>query len=633
MLAVIAYHFGLPGITGGFIGVDVFFVISGFLITSQIQSALQQGRFSFQTFYVSRLRRIFPALAFVCVTSLAWGWFYVLPYDYRSFSRHALAALFFVSNIAFTGEQSYFDIAAHSKPLLHSWSLSIEGQLYLFLPLYLYLIWRFCSKRIVLGLAAASLASLAWCLFETNQVNVFYLLTGRAWEFLAGGLLSCAPRLKFSKNWANVIGLFAITALVFSCLFLNASLLWPSLLTLIPVSAVIALLMVPNAPVLKRALMFWPIQRLGDLSYSLYLWHWPVLVHARQYALSVDQTLSPAQLIGLLLLTLILAALTWQYIEQPIRQRRAWWSNKRVVFGVGFVIFLCMAFTLTIVASQGLAQRFPNYVQRAFSAIAVATPRQECFRDAQSHKKAVEQFCTLDDDKNTNIPEILLWGDSHANQYVSALAQATRLNGSAGVIATQSDCRPTITGTPADLMPEHRSDCEKFNREVNKFIVQTPSVKTVILGRLWRSGTSFDSTVALTKSLVKSGKKVFLVGPLPVPGFHVPEHWSQLQLRTGHGIDNLTVTLNSQNSSLQIMMLLRTQLAAEVKSGNLILIDPFKTLCDAKLCYLVKNGVSNYGDISHLSKTGSLLFTTEFAAALDTLVHVSDLFPLKQLMD
>ena len=602
-------------------GVDVFFVISGFLITSQLQAALQVGEFSFKTFYVSRLRRIFPALAVVCVTSLAWGWFYVLPYDYRSFSRHALAALFFVSNIAFTGEQSYFDIAAHSKPLLHTWSLSVEGQFYFFLPLFLCLIWRFSARRIMLGLAVVALVSFAWCLFEANQVNAFYLLPARAWEFLAGGLVGCAQRPRLAKIWANAIGLLGLAALVWSCIFLNASLLWPSLWTLIPVLAVVALLMVPNAPVLNRALMVWPVQRLGDLSYSLYLWHWPVLVYARQYASSADQTLSPAQLAGLLVLVLILAVLTWTYIEQPIRQRRVWWTNKRVIFSAVFASFACMVFTVTVVAKQGLAERFPAYVQRAFSAVAVATPRQECFRDANSNKSAAERFCTFDKDKGTDTPTMLLWGDSHANQYVSALTQATRVNASMGAIATQSDCRPTIAGTPADLTPEVRAGCDRFNLEVNKFIAQTPSIKTVVLGRLWRAGSSFDSTVALTKSLVASGKRIILVGPLPNPGFHVPEHWSQVQLRTGRSIENLTLPLDSQNGALQLLTSLKAQLATEFESGKLVLIDPFKTLCDAKECYFVKNGVSNFGDVSHLSQTGSLLFVNEFSAALDKLNH------------
>ena len=599
-------------------GVDVFFVISGFLITSQIQSALRAGKFSFQAFYVSRLRRIFPALAIVCITSLVWGWFYVLPNDYRSFSRHALAALFFVSNIAFTGERGYFDIAVHGKPLLHTWSLSVEGQFYLFLPLYLGLIWRFGARRIILGLVAASLASFAWCLFEANHVSAFYLLPARAWEFLAGGLLGCAQRPRFSKIWTNAIGLLGTAALVCSCVFLNASLLWPSLWTLIPILAVVALLTVPNATLLKPVLMVWPIQRLGDLSYSLYLWHWPVLVYARQYASSVDQTLSPEWLACLLGLTLILAVLSWKYIEQPIRQRRAWWSNNRLVFGALFVTLASMAFTLAVVATQGLAQRFPAYVQRAFSAVAVDSPRGECFRDANSNKKAAEQFCTFDN-KIADTPTLLLWGDSHANQYVNALTQATRAKGINGAIGTQSDCRPTVGGTPADLAPNVRVSCDRFNIEVSGFIAQTPTIKTVVIGRLWRAESGFASTVELTKYLIANGNKVILIGPLPAPGFHVPERWSQMQLRTGHSIDNLTVTMDSQKGAVQLLTLLKAQLAPELGGGNLVLIDPFETLCDGRQCYLVKNGASNYGDTSHLSRTGSLLFVSVFSAALDKL--------------
>ena len=625
VLAVVAYHFGLPEITGGFAGVDVFFVISGFLITSQIQTALKTGSFSFKDFYIARLRRIFPALAVVCIASLAWGWFYVLPYDYRSFSRHALAALFFVSNIAFTGEHGYFDISAHSKPLLHTWSLSLEGQFYLFLPLYLSLLWRLNFKRIIWAITAVSLASLAWCFFEADQVSAFYLLTGRAWEFLTGALLSCFRIPNFSKNWKNAIGLLGMGVLACSFIFLDAALWWPGLWTLIPVLAVAALLMVPDASVLKRLLTFWPIQRIGDLSYSLYLWHWPVLVYGRQFNFSTDQTLSSTYLAGLLALTFILSTLSWRYVELPIRQRRDLWSNKRLAWSVVLTVVACLAFTLTEVATKGLPQRFPDYVRRAFPAVTVDTPRPECIRDENSRKKAAEQFCLFGNKSiSSEAPSLLLWGDSHANQYLDALMRATTRRSIVGAIATQTECRPEKARITADIKSVDGSSCDKFNIEVNSFIEKTPSIHTVVLGRLWRNGANFGDTVALAKSLTASGKKVILLGPLPAGTYNVPDHWSQLQLIAGHRIDDMTVTLSSQEAAQKLLNLLKSDFADELGNGSLILIDPFQTLCDLEKCYLVKNGVALIRDWTHLSQAGSWLFASDFSAAIDKLTSPVD---------
>jgi peptidoglycan/LPS O-acetylase OafA/YrhL len=165
IIAVVAYHYGLKGFAGGFAGVDVFFVISGFLITSHISRDLARNRFSFLAFYVSRIRRIFPALAVMCFACAIWGWYFMLPRDYLANTRHELYALLFVSNYAFIDERGYFDVASSSKPLLHTWSLSVEGQFYLFLPLLLASIRRFAFKYSIIIILLIFLASLDWCLY------------------------------------------------------------------------------------------------------------------------------------------------------------------------------------------------------------------------------------------------------------------------------------------------------------------------------------------------------------------------------------------------------------------------------------------------------------------------------------
>ncbi len=615
VLAVIAYHFGVPGIAGGFAGVDVFFVISGFLITSQIQAAWQKGTFSFRAFYVSRLRRIFPALAVVCAASLAWGWFHTLPYDYRDFSRNALVATFFVSNIAFAGEHGYFDLAASSKPLLHTWSLSVEGQFYLFLPLYLALAWRFAPRRILTLLLVASVLSLTWCLTEADHVKAFYLLPARAWEFMCGGLLGLVRFPKLARIHANMVGALGLASLLGALVFLDAAWVWPSAWTLVPVLATLALLAVPNASWLNGVWRLRPVQRLGDVSYSLYLWHWPVLVHARQYAAPGNGHLTPLMLVGLAGLTLLLSVLSWRFIEQPIRQRRGQWSNRRLIYGSGAASLAMLAFTAVIVVQHGLPERFPAYVQRAFPAVSLDTPRPECFRDTHSSKKAKEEFCALGAVNGSGPPTVLLWGDSHANQYLNVVSEIAQARGVKGVVATEAECGPSGAGGTGELEPAADVICQRFNAEVRNFIRQTPSVHIVVLGRLWRGTYSVSNTVALARELIAAGKEVIVVGPLPLGGFNVPEYWSELQLHAGHPIDDVAVSLDSQKVRRELWTRTTTELASEARSGRVILIDPFESDCDSQQCYLVKGGVAIIRDVTHLSQQGASLMLPQFTHA------------------
>ena len=622
VLAVVAYHYGVPGFAGGFAGVDIFFVISGFLITSQILEGHVRGDFSFRNFYLSRLRRIFPALAVVCVASLLWGWRYVLPYDYLVTTRHALAALFFLSNFAFTGERGYFDIAAHAKPMLHTWSLSVEGQFYIFLPVGIGLAWRFARRHVVGLTIGAFLLSLAWCLYEgrVDSGDAFYKLSARSWEFLAGSLLAMQRLAKPKIIVANTGSVLSLGVLIASFVILNSSLRWPGYWTLLPVAAAVALIAMRDAPLTRPLLASWPLQRLGDLSYSLYLWHWPVLVFAKQYVLTMERELSAVELGGLFLLSLLMAILSWRLVEQPIRSRRGWWTERRLWTGVASVLTVVLCFSLLIVGTKGAPKRLPDYVQRASAAVFVNTPRDECFRRSDSTKDAPEQFCSFGKDAGDS-PKLVLWGDSHANQYLTSVSEAATAAGLNGVIATQAACRSTLAGQPTGLVPDESAGCERFNIEVNRFIEQSASVRGVIIGRLWKPDDTggFDRTVDLVKHLVKSGKTVVLVGPLPELQFNVLERWSRQQIRIGHAIDFMSVPLASQRPMLAMREKLRAELSEQIQRGKVVLIDPFQRLCDATECRLVENGVSYFRDTSHLSQMGSILFTPDFLAALKTI--------------
>jgi peptidoglycan/LPS O-acetylase OafA/YrhL len=612
VLAVMAYHFGVPGFSGGFTGVDVFFVISGFLMASQVLSASERDAFSFASFYSSRLRRIFPALFVVVFVCLVWGWFFDLPKDYINTNRHAVSALFFVSNIAFDGERGYFDAAAHTKSLLHTWSLAVEGQFYIFLPVFLILMQRFAKRYLFLIAGIVLLVGCVWALY-INHVTPgkgFYLLSCRIWEFFIGVMLATYQMRKLSAAARNLLGIFGLVFLIGSFCLIDASIPWPGIWTLIPTLAAAMLIAAGNTDLTRKLLGSWPLQRVGDISYSLYLWHWPVWVFSNNLLSMSGRDLNWMDRFGMLLLSFLLAGLSWRFIEQPIRLKRQWWSSKRLVFLALIGAFSVFSFGLANVAMNGMPFRLSVYVQRAAEATFINTPRDECFRRGDSTKDAPEQFCSFGVVGSVD-PELALWGDSHANQYLTAVSDAATNINIAGIIATQSACSARKIESKATTI----SACEKFNQEVYQYISSHATIKTVILGKWW---ADIDNAPLLTliRDLVSQGKKVILIGALPSPGFDVPERWSKQQISAGQAIDSMVIPMSSQSPSLAIREKMISELLPLLQAGSVIYIDPFKHLCDYEKCRLVEDGSSNFRDESHLSHSSTMRFMPDFEDAI-----------------
>jgi peptidoglycan/LPS O-acetylase OafA/YrhL len=607
VLAVMAYHFGFPGFSGGFVGVDVFFVISGFLISFQILDAIGRNTFSFAGFYCSRLRRIFPGLFVVVVVCLVWGWFFDLPKDYININRHAVSALFFVSNVAFDGERGYFDAAAHTKALLHTWSLAIEGQFYLFLPLVLIAVQRFAKRYLDIVITLLLLLSFG-CALYVNAMSPgkgFYLLSCRAWEFLVGVMLSVYSTSKLNNPVRNALSVLGLGLLAFGFFYIDSSISWPSVWTILPVIATSIIIAAGRAGATCKFFELRLLQRVGDISYSLYLWHWPVWVFANALASMSGRGLYWLDRLWMILLSFVLAELSWRYIERPVRVQRQWWSNKRLIFFALTGVLVTFGFGLANVAMNGMPFRLPSYVQRAAEAVFVNTPRDECFRRGDSSKDAPEQFCIFG---ATNVlPTLALWGDSHANQYLTAVTDAAVHNSLSGIIATQSACSAKVVKEKETS----NSACEKFNREVYQYLATHPSIKTVVLGKWW-ADLHNEAFFDLISELVKSGKKVVLVGVLPTPGFDVPERWAKQQISANEPIDSMTVPLSSQSLALAIRAQALSVLSPLLQAGNATYIDPLKHFCDDTACHLVENGESNFRDESHLAHKSSLLFVQDF---------------------
>ena len=615
IIAVVAYHYGIAGFTGGFVGVDIFFVISGFLISSHINRDLEQNRFSFSIFYISRLRRIFPALAMMCIACSLWGWYYTLPKEYLVNGRHELYALLLVSNYALSNERHYFDAVSSSKPLLHTWSLSVEGQFYLFLPLFLAVILRFGRKYIIVITAFVFLISLAWCLYDSkvDAGFAFYQLATRVWEFIAGTLLALIAIKKPSAVLSNVGSVLGLILLIISIGWFNSSLLWPSYYALLPVAGSVLMITSGDALLTRWCFNSWLLQRLGDISYSLYLWHWPVLVFAKEYVNTrLERPLSQFEIVELMSLALILAILSWRFVEKPTRFKKGWWSSKRIWQSALITLSAFITLTIAIAITKGFRNRLPDYAQRSFTNTVI--PRSECFRNEASEKQAPEQFCQFGAE-NTQA-SLLLWGDSHASMYITALSKAAKNAGLTGYIATQANCPATLANQPNDLTAAAGAACTQFNNEVNAFIANNPTIRTVIIARLWTGNDSFDRTIKLINYLIEQGKNIIVVGPVPFSAISVPERWIYQQLKAGRAIDTLTDPVAKQQSLFDLQRVAQQQLSEPLASGRIIWIDPLQKFCNKTDCLLVNKGVIYIKDMTHLSEAGAMLFTNDFATSL-----------------
>jgi peptidoglycan/LPS O-acetylase OafA/YrhL len=352
VLSVMFFHAGFESVSGGFLGVDIFFVISGYLITSIILKQKETGTFSLTTFYERRIRRIFPALFFILIACLPFAWLLLLPHELKDFGQSLMAVSVFVSNIFFWQESDYFSADAEMIPLLHTWSLAVEEQYYLLFPLLMIILWPVFKNRIrklsalFLLLAIASLAFSEWAWRHYPEAN-FYLLPSRAWELLAG-VLAAFYLFQREQNGSQAISLIGLAMVLGPLFFLNNKLPFPSLYTLIPITGTMLIILFTSHTTWVGKLLSTPILvGIGLISYSAYLWHQPLFVFAR---LQHFQEPPAWQFFALILLTLLLAFLSWRFIEQPFRNRQNF--TQRQVFLMGALMSIGMILIGYYLATQ-----------------------------------------------------------------------------------------------------------------------------------------------------------------------------------------------------------------------------------------------------------------------------------------
>jgi len=630
VLPVVLYHAGL-GFPGGFVGVDVFFVISGYLITSLISKAMQEGRFSILSFYERRARRILPALLAVLVASTAAAFLLFMPPDFAMFGRSAVATALFVSNMHFASEAGYFDAASSVKPLLHTWSLAVEEQFYIFFPLLLLAIQRWMAPIRLLILSVLVTGSLALDLWLTGRATVeaFFLSPPRFWEIGLGSLLALAPCLILRPLFAAATALVG-AALIGAALFaISGRTAFPGAWALLPcvgTALIIAAGISPN-PV-SRVLSVGPLVFIGLISYSLYLWHWPLIVFV-QYA--QGRPLDETQAVVVVSVSLVLAAMSWWLVELPIRRRTLFTDRKALLRAAcGTIAMICVV-GATIDVADGLPGRLPSDVQAIYAAREDKGPfiATTCFADGSSGPTDADvragRLCQVGSTGAGRI-KFIVWGDSHAGAMAPAIDAAAKDYRQKGLFAGRATCPPLIDYQDVSGHQEKRDACVVYNAAVLDLIKASHVSQAFLIAR-WprevlgteygREGIFFDPNAphatsdrsiyvseALDRTLAalsNLGVHTVLVMDVPEPGYDVP-YWMAKAALHHHAstLDPSRKAVEERRS--QALAILR----AAAQKFRADLIDPATDFCDQERCRVESNGIPLYMDADHLTRTAAI---------------------------
>ncbi|WP_456624042.1 acyltransferase family protein [Bradyrhizobium sp. P5_C12] len=576
ILLVVGYHAHPWMLPGGFVGVDVFFVISGFLITRIL---LAPGGVPLATFYARRIRRIFPALIAVLLATYALGWAILLPPQFRLLGENIAASVLFASNLFQLGQAGYFAPLAAENPLLHLWSLGVEEQFYIFWPLALGLLarsrWR---RQYILGAIALSLAA-GVALAATNPDWGFYAPLPRAWELLIGGLVAEANLVR--KGSSNLLGAIGLGAIAASALLFDRSMSFPGALVLLPIVGAALVITSPNAAVNRVLLSSRPAVLLGLISYPLYLWHWPLLAYLGIVRHGVPNFI---EIWAAVLAATVLSILTYRFIEQPIRHRR------NVVPALSITLASVGAIGIATILSAGFVSRFPQALQ---AIAAVSTDDNPAFKDhcfLEAPGSGFDTSCVERGDK----PLLLLWGDSNgAALYPAVVEAAQRASFRVGRFNAPG-CAPILGAGP-------NASCVESNARAVALIRESrPDV--VVLHAMWGFDNDLNKLGSTIAALRGAGvARVVIIGPPPVWKRTLP-HAVINHYRFSHDLPDRLGSGVSGPAEDELM-------ADFSKSAGVDYVSLRKVLCDPRQQCLVRtpDGEVVATDTIHLSPGGARL--------------------------
>jgi peptidoglycan/LPS O-acetylase OafA/YrhL len=603
ILAVVAFHIGLPGFSGGYVGVDIFFVISGFLIINIIRSELEQGRFSILSFYARRSLRILPPfLVMLCAVYLVAPFILPSPIVYRDFWLSALLSPLMVTNILFYLKQGYFDVDADQKPLLHTWTLSVEEQFYFAVPLLLMLIFYLGKKRF--GTSAALFAvllgaiSFAGAIMETSMVGrnaAFYLPYWRAWEFIMGGLISRPLAVRASRTGAEVLSWAGAVLILVAITRFDATTAYPSWRAMIPVlgaSLVIFGGLGQPQNSIARLLAWRPFVLIGLVSYGWYLWHWPILSFLRVSRLGDNALLQ--DIIGGGLIAFLLACISYRIIEQPIRNWKADAARHKPLPVVAFGFGSCFAIAL-LGGLSGYAgySWIKNFTVTQYGTEGKGVLNNSCRVRTTSH---LPDHC-LEGKYG------LLLGDSHADALSGTLARIFSEQKTKLIFIGRGGCSPLFF-SPRQRQTNRTHRCANLLAPFEKMMGNARQPSFLIITASWQAQNllSERDLVELLSQFDPAKTRILLIGPVPV--FNKPVlDCVVLGDRYGAGRDRCTKPLarveRERTASVKILK------AAMHTRANTRYIDPIDVFCAEQICQAFKGNQVFYGDGGHVLPPGA----------------------------
>jgi peptidoglycan/LPS O-acetylase OafA/YrhL len=657
ILPVVLFHAFPTLLRGGFVGVDIFFVISGFLISGIIFKGLQRESFSFPGFYANRIKRIFPALLLVLSACAVFGWFFLLPDEYAQLGKHIVGGAGYMENFILRREAGYFDTATSLKPLMHLWSLGIEEQFYLTYPFLLWAAWRLRGNllAIIVPLVLISFSLNVWQV-RSDAASTFFLPQTRFWELWAGGALAYIDIFKpevprhFAKSWAWLTsslpnrGLTSASAVIFpnalsilGVVLIGLSLLlvredsFPGYWGLLPVGgAALLILAGPSAWINRRILSNRVAVFVGLISYPLYLWHWPILSFGR---IIRGDELSRGARIAAVALSFLLAWATWRFVESPIRFGRRIWIKTAALAAISVVI-ACVGYKIH--DRDGFAGRLKNLAIDFDWAHPEASSTSECRTTVGAEKMG---YCRS---FGGGPPTVLLVGDSHAGALYHGLAPAYAQRSQTVMNLGEPGCVPFYDTESYTQGTRQERDCRPIVNRMLDFATSTPSVRTIILsvrGPMNMFGWEFgadttrppeviswdgakknssqaDSFAAAFRNTVlrlsASGKEIVLFVDWPELGFDPRSCLPRPVPLFSHvrplcGVPRPQV--DARNRAYREIIF-----DMQKEFSQLRVFDPVPYLCNATACYAIRDGHLLYRDGNHLSAAGSVYLGEKFVA-------------------
>ena len=651
VLSVIAYHLGLPGVRSGYAGVDVFFVISGFLIGGIVLRERAEGTFTYRRFYARRVRRILPALCATILVILPFAWAVMTPHQLRYYGGAVVSTLAFLSNVWFYNLIDYFNPDALLDPLLHTWSLGVEEQFYLLFPPLVALVARLGRRAMGPVLAGLALASLAVTLATSGMRPTlsFYMLHSRMWELLGGVLAAMAlPRAaRLPRAWAGILAASGLILTLAGVLALPAPRGWPGPLTLIPVIGAVLIVLFASSGPARWILASPPFRSVGLISYSAYLIHHPLIV---LLAISGHEVTTIPGKLAILVITLALAGLSWAMIEQPFRRRgplpRA--LRRSLIAAVAGLAVFALGGHLT----KGYPFRLP---QAARAVLAYADSRSPTHaRCALGRAEALQidpdRACLHNPDARG--PAVVIWGDSHVSvltdQLARALPELPIREFSLGGCPPIPDALNILQQTNAPVRMSEA--CAWYNKTLRDWILAHDEVKIVVLYAYWTNYTerrAFDTRAGLVladklyavptdappdqddaarlagltahlarlvNDLRAAGKQVLVVDPLPIGAWDVPQDVARIIWSTGTVPQHLSYPRSAFDDYAATA---RAMLAAAVTGPGTQRLDLSDRLCSqAEGCLVFDGAAPLFFDTNHLSQPGVARIVPGLALAI-----------------